>query len=134
MEAPKYEFTETENQTIGTLANRMKWVGLLLIAIGSTTGLASIVSLGQSALMSSLNLNALIFLLLAVVFLLTGVWTKNAGKSFSLIVETTGSDIGNLMDALTSLLKLYYMQFWLILDSLVAVIVAAIILKAMNLV
>ena len=133
METPKYEFSEAENQTIAILASRMKWVGIILILIGSATGLVSIVSLGKSAAVSALNLNALIFLLFAVIFLLTGIWTANAAKSFALIVKTSGSDIGNLMDALTSLLKLYYMQFWLIIDSLIALIVATLVLLSINL-
>jgi len=133
METPKYEFSEAENQTIGILASRMKWVGIILILIGSATGLASIVSLGKSAAESVFNLNALIFLLFALIFLLTGIWTAKAARSFALIVKTSGSDIGNLMDAVTSLLKLYYMQFWLLLDSLIALIVAALVLLSMNL-
>jgi len=133
METAKYEFSEAENQSIGTLASRMKWVGLFLIVIGGATALASIVGLVQSAAVSTLNVNALIFLLFAVIFLLTGIWTLDAAKSFSLIVKTAGSDIANLMDALTDLLKLYYMQFWLMIDSLIAVIAAALILWSMNL-
>ena len=133
MEAPKYEFSEAENQTIGILASRMKWVGLFLMMIGSITGLVSIVSLGKSAAASAFNLSALIFFLFAVIFLLTGIWTANAAKSFALIVKTSGSDIRNLMDALASLLKLYYMQFWLIIDSLIALIAATLVLLSMNL-
>ncbi|MBI2986658.1 MAG: hypothetical protein HYY45_07820 [Deltaproteobacteria bacterium] len=133
METAKYEFSEAENQSIGTLASRMKWVGLFLIIIGGATALASIVGLVQSAAVSTLNVNALIFLLFAVIFLLTGIWTLDAAKSFSLIVKTAGSDIANLMDALTDLLKLYYMQFWLMIDSLIAVIAAALILWSMSL-
>lgn len=133
METAKYEFSEVENQSIGTLASRMKWVGLFLIITGAATGLAGIAGLVQSAAVSALNLNALIFLLFAVIFLLTGIWTISAAKSFSLIVKTAGSDITNLMEAIGSLLKLYYLQFWLILDSLIAVVVAALILQSMSL-
>lgn len=134
MESPAYEFSEAQNETIRTLASRMKWVGIFLILIGSAAGIASIVSVVQSALASALNPIALTFLVLSLAFLLTGIWTKAAAKSLGLIVESSGSDISNLMDALTDLLKLYYLQFWLILDTLAAVIIAAILLKLMNLV
>ena len=133
METSKYEFSEAENQTIAILAGRMKWVGIILILTGSATGLVSIVSLGKSAAVPAFNLNVLIFLLFAVIFLLTGIWTANAAKSFALIVKTSGSDIRNLMDSLTSLLKLYYMQFWLIIDSLIALIVATLVLLSITL-
>lgn len=134
MESPAYEFSEAENETIRTLASRMKWVGIFLILIGSAAGIASIVSVVQNAIASALNPIDLIFLVLSLAFLLTGIWTKAGAKSLGLIVESSGSDISNLMDALTDLLKLYYLQFWLILDSLAAVIIAAILLKLMNLI
>ena len=70
MEAPKYEFSEAENQTITTLASRMKWVGFFLLVIGGIIGTASAVFLVKSLLESALELFALIFLLFAVVFLL----------------------------------------------------------------
>lgn len=133
METPKYEFTEAENQTITTLASRMKWVGFFLLVIGGAIGVASGVFLARSALESSLDLGALIFLLFALIFLLVGIWTTSAAKSFSLIAVTAGSDVANLMDALTSLLKLYYLQFWLIIDSLIVAAIVSLILYNMNL-
>lgn len=133
MEAPEFEFTDAENETIGILASRMKWVGYLLFWIGGGMGLVSVVILGKSAMEEALNLNGFILLLLAVIFLLTGIWTRSAAKSFLLIVKSTGRDIPNLMDALSSLLKLYYMQFWLIIDSLIALVVVLIILVTSNL-
>ncbi len=133
MEALKYEFSEAENQTITTLASRMKWVGFFLLVIGGAIGIASGVFLVKSALESSLDLGALIFLLFALIFLLVGFWTTSAAKSFSLIAVTAGSDVVNLMNALTSLLKLYYLQFWLIIDSLIVAAIVSLILYNMNL-
>ncbi|MBI2347289.1 MAG: hypothetical protein HYV05_01410 [Deltaproteobacteria bacterium] len=133
MEAPKYEFSEAENQTITTLASRMKWVGFFLLVIGGVIGLASAAFLVKSLLESALELFALIFLLFAVIFLLVGIWTSSAAKSFSLIAATSGSDLGNLMNALISLLKLYYLQFWLIIDSLIVAAIVSLILYNMNL-
>jgi low temperature requirement protein LtrA len=132
MEAPKYEFNEAENHTITTLASRMKWVGFFLLVIGGVIGVASAGFLVKSALESSLELIALIFLLFAVIFLLVGIWTSSAGKSFSLIAATSGSDVDNLMNALTSLLKLYYLQFWLIIDSLIVAAIVSVVLYNMN--
>lgn len=132
MEAAKYEFSEAENQTISTLANRMKWVGFFLLVIGGVIGVASGAFLIKSLLESALELFALIFLLFSVVFLLVGIWTSSAAKSFSLIATTSGSDVSNLMRALTSLLKLYYLQFWLIIDSLIVAAIVSVILYNMN--
>jgi low temperature requirement protein LtrA len=133
MEAAKYEFSEAENQTIATLANRMKWVGFFLLVIGGIIGVASAAFLVKSVMEDSLELFALIFLLFAAIFLLVGIWTSSAAKSFSLIAATSGSDLSNLMNALTSLLKLYYLQFWLIIDSLIVAAIVSVILYNMNL-
>lgn len=133
METLKYEFSEAENQTITTLASRMKWVGFFLLVIGGAIGTVSGAFLVKSALESSLDLGALIFLLFALIFLLVGIWTSSAARSFSLIAVTSGSDVGNLMNALTSLLKLYYLQFWLVIDSLIVAAIVSLILYNMNL-
>jgi len=134
MESTPFEFSDAENETIRTLASRMRWVGIFLMAIGVTTGLGSFFSLDEGAAVFAFNVNTLVFLLFAAIFLLTGIWTTTAAKSFSLMAETSGRDIQNLMDALGSLLKLYYMQFWLIVDGLIALLIATLILKGMNLI
>lgn len=36
------------------------------------------------------------------------------------------------MNALTSLLKLYYLQFWLIIDSLIVAAIVSVVLYNMN--
>src|SRR5262245_60017069 len=43
----------------------------------------------------------------ALLYLLIGVWTRHAGKSFRLIVDTRGNDISLLMSALSALNKMY---------------------------
>src|SRR5207247_1780886 len=42
-----------------------------------------------------------------LIYLLIGVWTRSAAGSFKKIVETHGSDISHLMEALSSLTKMY---------------------------
>jgi len=52
-------------------------------------------------------------------FLLLGVWTRSAAGSFRKIVDTRGSDITNLMNALSSLQSMYgLLQLLLVLALL----------------
>jgi len=58
-----------------------------------------------------------------LLYLMIGLWTQNAGSSFQKIVETRGSDVSHLMDALSSLNKMYTLIYTLILLSLLVLIV-----------
>ena len=133
MEQPNYEFTDSQNQTINLLGSRMKWVGIFFIAMGAAFGLVGVVGLVESEGALDLILKPMISIMIAAIFILSGIWTENAAKSFRLVVKTKGSDILNVMNALESLLKLYYMQFWLIIDSLMVLVIAFVILVGLGL-
>ena len=132
MEQPNYEFTDSQNQTISLLGSRMKWVRIFFIAMGVAFGLVGVVGLVESEGALDLILKPMIFTMTAAILFLSGIWTVNAAKSFTLIVKTTGSDILNLMNALGTLLKLYAMQFWLVIVSLVVLVIAFAIVVAMG--
>jgi len=57
-------------------------------------------------------------------FLLLGSWSRDAGKSFQLIVDTKGSDIKNLMTAMGSLQWMYGMISKLLTVALLAGVIA----------
>jgi len=124
MESPNYEFTDSQNQTVSQLASRMKWVGVFFVALGLAFGLLGVAGLVATEGAVDLIVKPMILVMVAVIFFLSGIWTVNAARLFTLIVQTTGSDILNLMNALGTLRKLYYMQFWLIIISLVALLIA----------
>jgi ABC-type bacteriocin/lantibiotic exporter with double-glycine peptidase domain len=54
-----------------------------------------------------------------VVQIIIGVWTNKAASSFKLIANTQGNDIENLMGALGELRKLYTLQYWLLIITLI---------------
>jgi hypothetical protein len=57
-------------------------------------------------------------------YLLLGIWTRSASKSFRKIVDTQGNDIGNLMNGLSSLHKMYSLLYTLLLAILLAGVVS----------
>jgi len=132
MESPNYEFTDSQNQTVSQLASRMKWVGVFFVALGLAFGLLGVAGLVATEGAVDLIVKPIILVMVAVIFFLSGIWTVNAARLFTLIVQTTGSDILNLMNALGTLRKLYYMQFWLIIISLVALLIAFAIFLVMG--
>ncbi len=132
MEPPNYEFTDSQNQTVSQLASRMKWVGVFFVALGLAFGLLGVAGLVATEGAVDLIVKPMILVMVAVIFFLSGIWTVNAARLFTLIVQTTGSDILNLMNALGTLRKLYYMQFWLIIISLVALLIAFAIFLVMG--
>jgi hypothetical protein len=97
----------------------MLFVSYFLIASGVLGALAGIITIMQGGFSA---------LVQGVVLLVTGIWTINASKAFKLIVETQGNDIENLMGALGQLRKLYTLQFWLFMISLIFVAIGLILI------
>ena len=79
-------------------------------ALSLLGGLIGLVSDAASALGSLIS---------GAVYAAIGVWTRRAAASFGEIVSTEGSDVNHLMGALGELLKLYKLQYWLVMAMLV---------------
>lgn len=116
-----YEFSLSQNQTIQMLAKRMKVLGWVYIIYGALIGLIGVLTLVMMPLIGVL------YILITAVILFTGIWTKSAATSFDMIVSTKGSDVNHLMDALESLRKLYNLQYWLLIGSLIAFAIGVVI-------
>ncbi len=112
MEDKQYEFDRSQNELILDLSNKMRFVSYFLIAGGVLSGIIGLLSLNVGVIIP------------AVVDILIGVWTLNAASSFKLIVDTQGNDIVNLMGALGELRKLYRLQYWLLIITLVFLAIA----------
>lgn len=116
----EYEFSNSQNKLIGDLGKKMNFVGILMI-IGATLALISgVVALFAGASQGSFDFSAITQ---GIFLLLTGLWTRNAAQSFKRVVNTTGSDIENMLGALGELRKLYNLQYWLIIITLIALAV-----------
>lgn len=123
MEFQPYEFNNTQNQLIRQLAQKMRFVGYILLALGVLVIVAGIVNF---------RLGGFATIIQGIIQLIIGIWTAKAATSFQLIVKTQGNDIENLMTALGELRKLYALQYWIFIIALILVvvgIVAALILR-----
>lgn len=123
MEFQPYEFNNSQNQLIRQLAQKMRFVGYILLALGVLVIVAGIVNF---------RLGGFATVIQGIIQLIIGIWTAKAATSFQLIVKTQGNDIENLMTALGELRKLYALQYWIFIIALVLVvvgIVAALILR-----
>ena len=120
-----YEFNEAQNMTFGVLASRMKFLGILNLALAVLVGLFSILALFASPLTIVVSGPQVAMLVVM------GIWMVNASSSFRMIVDSHGQDITHLMTAMDALRKLYNLQFWLTIAVLVLFIVGFLILISM---
>jgi hypothetical protein len=141
----RYEFTEAQNREIGSLARKMRLVGLVAVILGVVNlilGLLLLVyafrdqlpadalrripedTLKQLPPPGQLWAVALQAVASGLIFLLIGVWTRSAAGEFRQIVDTAGHDIGHLMSALGSLHKMYSLLYTLIIFGILAFLVS----------
>jgi hypothetical protein len=136
-----YEFTETQNRGIGSLARKMRLVGLVAVVLGAVElilGLLLLIyafrdqlpaevlrripedALKQLPPPSQLWAVVVQAATSALIFLLIGMWTRSAAREFQQIVDTRGQDISHLMNALGSLHKMYSLLYTIIVVGILA--------------
>ncbi len=133
----EYEFNDSQNQLIGSLARKMALVGFVMTLFGLLQMVNGVFSLfmsrnpermiaaAQKAGMPEAQLNtfkeamsggfwsspftvsALAFALAGLFLFLVGLWTRQAALGFVGITMTKGKDISRLMDALGALHRKY---------------------------
>jgi len=164
MPASEYEFSEEQNKLIGSLAGKMRFVGLFTLIVGLLYLLMAILVVlavyrdrvpadwkaktteylekaratlpddarkqAEQYSLDKLPANdhlwgiALGTGVTGLFYLLMGVWTRSAGGSFQKIVDTRGSDIGQLMNGMGALHKMYTLLYMLLLIVLLSGIVS----------
>ncbi|MDJ1178365.1 hypothetical protein PJF56_05775 [Roseofilum sp. BLCC_M91] len=113
MQSSNYEFDGSQNVLIGQLASRMKFVSIFLIIAGVLTVVFGLLGSGD-------GIGSMIS---GIADFLIGIWTYQASTAFKRIVDTQGQDIENLMGALGELRKLYTLQYWVLIITLVALVI-----------
>jgi hypothetical protein len=143
----EFEFNESQNKLIGSLARKMALVGLVMILFGLLqmfNGVTSMImsrnpdrvlSAAQKAGMpedqlgmlkqalsggfwsSPIAVSALAFALAGLFLFLVGLWTRQAAGGLAGIVLTKGKDISRLMDVLGALHRKYGMIYSFLLAA-----------------
>ena len=95
----------------------MKIVGIIMMIFGALSALNILTGDIGSALVGGL-------------YIVIGIWTKDAAQSIQNIVNTEGNDIDHLMNAVKDLNKLYSLQKWLMIVGIVLAVLGAIAMAA----
>lgn len=105
-----YEFTETQNEQLLHLYRRMQFLAYILVLAGSMVVVAGS-TMGANLLFSEvpkmLAVSAWVLAGGGFLLVLMGLMLIHAVKAFRAIVETSGSDINHLMEALVDLTKFF---------------------------
>ena len=80
----------------------MTLVGTAMVVLGALSGI-------------TIFFGSIENLFTAAFYIFIGIWTRNAGQAFQSIVDTEGSDMSHLMNAIGNLEKLFTLQKWIIL-------------------
>jgi hypothetical protein len=153
----QFEFDESQNQVIGTLARRMALVGMVMMLFGILqviNGVSSMiisrnpqrlldtaekagVSADQLELLkkataggfwsSPLTVSAIAFAVTGLLLLLIGAWTQMAAGNFARIVQTKGQDVSRLMDGLGALNMMYGLVYYILLIAAAITVVSLLI-------
>lgn len=129
MEVRQYEFSSSQNQVIKQLADKMRFVSYFLIGVGVLNALIGIIGLFSTTLRGSFG-----EIITGILLSLLGFWTYKASISFQRIVRTQGNDVENLMGALAELRKLYTLQYWLLIITLIFIVIGIVLAIAVPLI
>ena len=150
--SPQYEFSQEQNALIGSLASKMRFVGLFFVAVGVLNLVIAALVLvaifrdrvpqswvdqlpaeakkqveeqkGKLPGNGGLWGVALNAAVVGLFYVLIGTWTRSAGGEFQKIVDTAGRDISHLMSALGSLHSMYALIYTLLVVTLLIGLVA----------
>ena len=142
----QYEFSQEQNALIGSLASKMRFVGLFFEVVGVINFVIALLVVlavyrervpqswvnqlpaetkaqfeeqkGKLPANNHLWGIAINAGVVGLFYLIMGVWTRSAGGSFQQIVNTQGSDISHLMSALSSLHSMYALVYTLLVLTL----------------
>ena len=146
--APRqYEFSQDQNALISSLAGKMRFVGLFANVVGILNILVAILvivavfrdrvpdswvkqlpaetqkqveeqrsKLPKNNFLWGVALNAGV---IGLFYLLLGTWMRSSGGEFQKIVDTQGSDITHLMNALSSLHNMFALLYTLLVVTII---------------
>jgi hypothetical protein len=143
--AGEYEFTDSQNQLIGSLARKMGLVGFVMLFFGvlqMVNGVMTMImsrnpdrviaaaekaglpadqldklreALSGGFWSSPVTMSALAIAIAGLFLFLLGLWTRQSAMGFAGIVLSKGRDVSRLMDALGALHQKYSMIYTIVL-------------------
>jgi hypothetical protein len=148
----RYEFTQDQNALIGSLATKMRFVGLFFVVVGVLNVIIALLivlaiyrdripqkwidqlpteaktTIEQNKDKLPVNNHlwgiAINAGVVGLFYLAMGGWTRSAGTSFEKIVTTQGSDVSHLMNALSSLHSMYALVYTILVLTILLGLVA----------
>jgi hypothetical protein len=129
----QYEFTDEHNRSISSLADSMRTVAGLLQILGLVFAIFFAIKL--MTILRSESRSAAVMPVIAAIgmgsatmlCLSMGFWTSWAASEFRKVVETKGSDVWHLMNALRQLRNMYSLIRAIVYGSLVLAIVGIVL-------
>ncbi|MCS6807803.1 MAG: hypothetical protein RML40_00135 [Bacteroidota bacterium] len=109
MVKPRYEFDEEQNAVIERLAVRLRLIGVICFVIGLIV-----------LLMMAMRTASLVAIIVAGLAISFGALAVYAGRAFQKITTTQTRDIEHLMEALSTLVRIYNIQIAAIIFGAVA--------------
>jgi len=123
-----YEFDPRQNDTIGELAQAMKFVGVFTIVAGIAYGVVAVFALRSGQVGGPIAAG-----IQCVIDIVLGLYLIAAAANFRRIVDTQGADMPNLMGALEQLRRYFTLQMVTIIIALVALVGIVVLFLAIRL-
>ena len=138
-QSAQQEFSDEHNRTFSGLSDSMRAFANLMKILGAAFAVLVVVAIIYAAVSRGKPLEGqaegpmrvgpwgfvLMLAPFALLFLTFGLWAGGAAGSFRKIAETKNQDVWNLMNALTSLGRMFALLRFLILAALVLLVVGA---------
>jgi hypothetical protein len=129
---PQTEFNDEQNRLIGSLAVKMRSVGIFVFILGLVL-VAQVILMGMKISQGHLTapsgvaewlkwLPAASLAVSALIFMAVGAWSRSAGASFLKIVTTQNRDIWHLGNALSGLYSMFSLLNTLVVIGLIVMI------------
>lgn len=126
-----YEFNEKQNSLFRLLQMRMRFVGVVFILVGFTSGLFLVLT--KVELINLSTRYHILGTIISVFLVITGILFWKGANAFQKIVTTQGSDIEILMNAIKDLYLAFDIQMYIILISVFFVMIASLFLRDFSL-
>jgi len=127
-----YEFNDKQNGLFRLLQLRMRFVGVVFIIVGFTSGLLLVLT--KAELINLSTRYNIIGTVISVFLVITGILFWKAANSFQRIIKTQGSDIDILMNAIKDLYLAFDIQMYVIIISVFFIVIASVFLRDFSLI